>query len=99
MPLQSDLKTAVTEGTYSGTLASFETGFRPQKIVQFEPVPKVIETSLTLAWHIAPCYTNKMSGFDIDILQGKPTLTNDWQDVEFDEPGDTNRFFRVNVTW
>ena len=40
-----------------------------------------------------------MSGFDIDILQGKPTLTNDCQDVEFDEPGDTNRFFRVNVTW
>ncbi|MBQ3809135.1 MAG: C10 family peptidase [Kiritimatiellae bacterium] len=33
------------------------------------------------------------------ILQGKPTLTNDWQDVEFDEPGDTNRFFRVRVTW
>ena len=33
------------------------------------------------------------------ILQGKPTLTNDWQDVEFEEPGDTNRFFRVNVTW
>jgi lysophospholipase L1-like esterase len=33
------------------------------------------------------------------ILQGKPALTNDWQDVEFDEPGDTNRFFRVRVTW
>ena len=33
------------------------------------------------------------------ILQGKPTLTNGWQDVEFNEPGDTNRFFRVNVTW
>ena len=31
------------------------------------------------------------------ILQGKPTLTNDWQDVEFDKPGDTNRFFRINV--
>ena len=33
------------------------------------------------------------------VLQGKPTLTNGWQDVEFDEPGDTNRFFRVIVTW
>ena len=33
------------------------------------------------------------------ILQGKPLLINDWQDVEFDEPGDTNRFFRVKVTW
>ena len=33
------------------------------------------------------------------ILQGKPTLTNGWQNVEFHEPGATNRFFRVRVTW
>ncbi len=33
------------------------------------------------------------------ILQGKPALTNGWQNVEFDAPGDTNRFFRVKVTW
>lgn len=33
------------------------------------------------------------------VLQGKPALTNGWQDVEFDEPGDTNRFFRVKVKW
>jgi hypothetical protein len=33
------------------------------------------------------------------VLQGKPALSNDWQDVEFDIPGDTNRFFRVKVTW
>ena len=58
-----NLKIAVTEGTYSGTLASFQTGFRPQKIVQFEPVPKVSGTSLTLAWHLPPCYTNRISGF------------------------------------
>ena len=58
-----DLKTAVTEGTYSGTLAAFQTGFRPQKIVQFEPVPKVSGTELELAWHLPPCYTNRISGF------------------------------------
>ena len=33
------------------------------------------------------------------ILQGKPTLTNDWQDVDFAVPGDTNRIFRVRVKW
>ena len=33
------------------------------------------------------------------ILQGKPLLNNDWQDVEFDDPGDTNRFFRVKIKW
>ena len=64
-----NLKTAVTEGTYSGTLASFQTGFRPQKIVQFEPVPMVSDTSLTLAWHIAPCYTNRISGFLFQTLK------------------------------
>ena len=62
-----NLKTAVTEGTYSGTLAAFQTGYRPQKIVQFEPVPKVITSGMTIAWHIAPCYTNKIDGFSIYI--------------------------------
>ena len=33
------------------------------------------------------------------VLQGKPLLNNDWQDVEFAEPGDTNRFFRVKIKW
>ena len=64
-----NLKIAVTEGTYSGTLASFQTGFRPQKIVQFEPVPKVSDTSLTLAWHLPPCYTNRISGFLLKTLK------------------------------
>ena len=64
-----NLKIAVTEGTYSGTLASFQTGFRPQKIVQFEPVPKVSGTSLTLAWHLPPCYTNRISGFLLQTLK------------------------------
>ncbi len=64
-----NFKIAVTEGTYSGTLASFQTGFRPQKIVQFEPVPKVSGTSLTLAWHLPPCYTNRISGFLLQTLK------------------------------
>ncbi len=33
------------------------------------------------------------------ILQGKPALSNDWQNVTFEEPGATNRFFRVKVEW
>ena len=44
--------------------------------------------------------TLKASGGIEYILQGKPTLTNDWSDCQsFDEPGDTNRFFRVKVKW
>ena len=69
----TDLKTAVTSGTYSGVLAAFQTGYRPQKIVQFEPVPKVITNGTTIAWHIAPCYTNKINGFSIYIEKNAVT--------------------------
>ena len=64
-----NLKTAVTEGTYSGKLASFQTGFRPQKIVQFEPVPKVCSNDVTLVWHMAPCYTNRTTGFTLEVAK------------------------------
>ena len=64
-----NLKTAVTEGTYSGKLAAFQTGYRPQKIVQFEPVPKVSSTELELAWHLPPCYTNRISGFFVQTAK------------------------------
>ena len=43
--------------------------------------------------------TNTTLGNITYVLQGKPALTNGWQNVEFDAPGDTNRFFRVKVTW
>ena len=52
-------------------------------IVEFSPTNEVLKASGDINY----------------VLQGKPTLTNGWQDVEFDEPGDTNRFFRVKVTW
>lgn len=43
--------------------------------------------------------TLKASGEIEYILQGKPALENGWQDVGFAAPGDTNRFFRVKVSW
>lgn len=43
--------------------------------------------------------TNAALGNIMYVLQGKPALTNDWQDVAFEAPGATNRFFRVKVTW
>ena len=58
-----NFRTAVEDTCPGGQLVHFQVGYRPQKIVQFEPVPKVCGSSLALAWHIAPCYTNKISGF------------------------------------
>jgi hypothetical protein len=52
-------------------------------IVEFSPTNEVLKSINAIEY----------------ILQGKPALTNGWQDVEFDEPGDTNRFFRVRVKW
>ena len=44
--------------------------------------------------------TLRASG-DIDyVLEGRTSLTNDWSECDsFDQPGDTNRFFRVKVVW
>ena len=41
----------------------------------------------------------KSSGAIEYILQGKPALSNSWQNVTFEEPGATNRLFRVKVQW
>ena len=59
--------TVTTTGGGAGVFADFQTGFRPMKIVQFEPVPRVSNSTVPLTWHIAPCYTNKINGFAIQI--------------------------------
>jgi len=64
-----NLLTAVTENTSGGRLADFQIGYRPQKIVQFEPVPKVCASDVTLKWHLPPCYTNCTTGFAVEIAK------------------------------
>ncbi len=73
-----NLLTAVTENTAGGRLADFQIGYRPQKIVQFEPVPKVCTSEVTLKWHLPPCYTNRTIGFAVEIAKdgGEPTVDN-----------------------
>ncbi|MBQ2625409.1 MAG: C10 family peptidase [Kiritimatiellae bacterium] len=65
-----NLKTAIESGGGAGKFADFQVGFRPQKIVQFEPLAKVSTGEVTLKWHIAPCYTNRTTGFTLDISGG-----------------------------
>lgn len=72
-----NLLTAVTESTSGGRLADFQTGYRPQKIVQFEPVPKVSTSNVTLKWHLPPCYTNRTTGFTIEIAKAGGATTSD----------------------
>jgi len=72
-----NLLTAVTESTSGGRLADFQIGYRPQKIVQFEPLPKVSTNNVTLTWHLPPCYTNRTTGFTIEIAKAGGATTSD----------------------
>ena len=72
-----NLLTAVTESTSGGRLADFQIGYRPQKIVQFEPVPKVSTSNVALIWHLPPCYTNRTTGFTIEIAKAGGATTSD----------------------
>ena len=76
-------------------------------VLGLEPTNKLSKFTTTIRMHgqspvVEYSPTNevlKASGEIEYILQGKPALSNGWQDVKFDEPGETNRFFRVKVTW
>ena len=61
--------TATTSGGSAGVFADFQTGYRPQKRVQFESVPRVSVADVPLVWHLAPCYTNKIDGFTLEIAK------------------------------
>ena len=70
----------------TNALSKFTTTIRMDgttPIVEFSPTNEVLKASGDINY----------------VLQGKPTPTNGWQDVDFAAPGATNRFFRVRVTW
>lgn len=72
-----NLKTAIESGGGAGKFADFQIGFRPQKIVQFEPVAKISTSDLTLVWHIAPCWTNRTTGFIVQIAKAGGVTTTE----------------------
>ena len=72
-----NLKTAIESGGGAGKFADFQVGFRPQKIVQFEPVAKISTSDLTLVWHIAPCWTNRTTGFTVQIAKAGGVTTTE----------------------
>ena len=96
-----NLLTAVTENTSGGRLADFQIGYRPQKIVQFEPVPKVCTSDVTLKWHLPPCYTNRTTGFALQIAKSgsEPevrTITTHEETTAYTVKGlDDKHIFRV----
>jgi hypothetical protein len=44
-----------------------ETGFRPMKTVQLEPLPAVSDGSVTLRWHVPSCHTNNIAGYKVAV--------------------------------
>ena len=43
-------------------------GFRPKKMVQLEPFPKVCGSDVEVKWHLPPCYDGKVTGFDVEAI-------------------------------
>ena len=53
-------------------------------IVEYSPTNEVLKASGAIEYR----------------LQGRPTLTNEWENrPSFSEPGEANRFFRVKIIW
>ena len=70
----------------TNTLSTFIATIRMEgqkPIVEYSPTNEVLKASGAIEY----------------ILQGKPVLSNSWQNVTFEDPGTTNRFFRVKVEW
>lgn len=64
--LENEIDNATAGG---GNLVDFQIGFRPQKRVQFEPLPVISSNDVSLAWHLPNCYTNKIEGFNLDVIE------------------------------
>lgn len=62
-----NLREGLDVGYSHGKLADFQIGFRPRKMVQIEPLPRVSESSVQLAWHLPPCHTNNVTGFTVEV--------------------------------
>ena len=51
----------------SCSLADFQIGYRPRKMVQIEPIAKKATGSVNLICHLPPCYTNKVGAIRAEI--------------------------------
>ena len=51
----------------SRSLADFQIGYRPRKMVQIEPIAKKAAGSVSLICHLPPCYTNMVSAIRAEI--------------------------------
>ena len=51
----------------SSSLADFQVGYRPRKMVQIEPIAKKASGSVDLTFHLPFCYTNNISAIRTDI--------------------------------
>ena len=43
-------------------------GFRPKKMVQLEPLPKVCDNDVTVKWHLPPYYDGSVTGFEVEAV-------------------------------
>ena len=68
-----------TADTESPTLGSWGVlyawvGLRPKKMVQLDPLPKVVGTSPTLSWALPDCWTNSVTAFQVKVKGTDETM-------------------------
>jgi len=53
---------------YDSPIGGAFPGFRPKKMVQLEPLPKVCDNDVTVKWHLPPCYDGSVTGFEVEAV-------------------------------
>lgn len=60
-------------------------GFRPRKMVQIDPLPKVSGSNLEVKWHLPRCHDNAVRGFEVTAFAFGDDAGNEICD--FSQPG------------
>ena len=53
---------------YDSAIREVHPGFRPKKMVQLEPLPKVCGGDVDVKWHLPPCYDGRVTGFEVEAV-------------------------------
>ena len=58
----------ICDETSSSPVDNAFPGFRPKKMVQLEPLPKVCGSDVDVKWHLPPCYDGSVTGFEVEAI-------------------------------
>jgi len=80
---------------YDSAIGGAFPGFRPKKMVQLEPLPKVCSSNVEVKWHLPNCYSNVVTGFELSCFIPGDEIVNMTYDFSTmtGAASDTNNIF------